>query len=155
MARPVASRLDRENPDCGQCGAPFYRNVKSPTTGYGIRSRDGMRICFACCGDNDRADMIRDGKATLYLIADRKSSAGYAVTNWPGSLRMPCFGASPFRHPWASRHTPGVSVDFVGPDRLMWHGRNCADHDIIHVKRYAAKAQRNFARHYPGLNLSV
>lgn len=132
---------DKGNPDCGQCGAPFCASGLG--AGYGIRASDHMRICYACCGDNDRRDMIETGRAVLYLTSTRKAErpAGslirhvvYEVTNWPGSLR---FKVQPgavrsFRHPFARN---AKIAYFTGPDGATWSAKNIGDSDIAHCRR--------------------
>lgn len=53
------------------------------TTGYGT-DKDGNKVCFACCGINDR-------KTLLDLLPGKKMHLYYSnnhVTNWPNTLSL-------------------------------------------------------------------
>lgn len=66
--------------DCGHLATP---TAISP--GYG-RTADGKTICFACCGENDKKQLLEIGKLSGYIS---KNDAGqWEFTNWPGSLRV-------------------------------------------------------------------
>jgi hypothetical protein len=111
------------------------------TTGYGVTA-DGKKHCYACCAAQDRAAMIRDGVATLYLVTrDVPASYGsgvsrqHFVTNWPGSLRFRTIGA-PVKAPrgggFGSQRTDAW---FRGPDGKVWHAVNRGDMDIARCRR--------------------
>lgn len=119
------ARLDKMNPDCGQCGAPFMASGFGK--GYGVRP-DGMRICYACCADNDRKDMVQYRRATLYLV---KRGAGHYVTNWPGTLSFPVTQVQRFRHPFARE---AWLAYFKGPDGKLWSAKNIGDSQIAHCR---------------------
>lgn len=136
--------MDRHNPDCGQCGGPFIRIGGAP--GYGTRP-DGVRVCYACCAENDERDMIATGKATLYLVktgrVDRMAMGldkpfVWEVSNWPGTWRRRTFGApQAFNHPF-TRHA--VIAYFAGPDGFVWSARNIGDSQIAHCRRLKERA---------------
>lgn len=119
--------------DCGH--PPTPQEVDSITTGYGT-GRDDKTACFACCAEIDRAAMIADGKAHLYLTGNR--AEGYKVSNWPGSL---AFVPSRFQEKQTNqgfgwRTKTRVDVWFAGPDGYEWHGYHASDwSSIISVRR--------------------
>jgi hypothetical protein len=109
------------------------------TPGYALE-RHGNLVCFACCADVDRDDMVRTGKAALYLV--RKDNPGHTgqapysvweVTNWPGSLRFACGTPRKGFHNMARTR---YDVWFTGPDGRDWHGVQYGDNTkIVHCKR--------------------
>ena len=148
MTQNRTERLDRENPDCGCCGGPFYPRHwpgGGGSPGYGVRP-DGTRICYECCADDDRKQMIEgDGRITLYLVETTKvdrMACGldkpkvWEITNWPGTLRLRCYGPpKSFHHPFA-RHA--VMAYFRGPDGKTWSAKNVGDNQIAHCRRLKA-----------------
>ena len=100
------------------------------TTGYG-EDASGRRRCYECCADADKASMIADGRATLYVSLKQGNRA---VTNWPRSLSFPClaFGVSPRAGGFGSQRTDAW---FIGPDGYIWHAVNRGDNDIARCKR--------------------
>lgn len=132
----IMANLDMGNPDCARCGGPFFRHASDMSTGYGRRPSDGARICVACCGDTDRADMVRDGKIYLYLT---KSDGEWAVTNWPGTLKFRPYYVTKYRHPFA--HGAGHIAYFTGPDGKRWSARNASpNHEIALCRRLKCAA---------------
>lgn len=81
-------------------------------TGYGTRHIDGRPYCYACCGELDKAAMRRGEKITLYLTVKTDRGANhcgntpgrydYELTNWPGTLRLPCH-VKPRKHNMAAK----------------------------------------------------
>ena len=126
--------------DCGHIASPT-----DCTPGYGY-DRQGKTFCFTCCGENDKAAMIADGYATLYLSFDsdqfidksvhyrriRFGSEGKGkVTNWPCTLSIPCH-ISVGRHNFA-RVRYDVWFRFDGS---LWHGVQYGDNtQLCHCKR--------------------
>jgi hypothetical protein len=106
------------------CGHPVSEHL-SITTGYGT-DKDGKKHCYECCAVRDKAAMIEDGKATLYLAKNE-------VTNWPGSLRFAVSYTRKGRHNIAgSRH----DVWFTGPDGKRWHGVQFGENtQLCHCRR--------------------
>lgn len=97
-------------------------------TSYGSK---GRKLCYACCGLRDRRAMIRDGRATLYLI----NPAGllWSVGNWPGTLDFPVRSKQKGRHNIAGTR---YDVWFNGPDGHVWHGVTYGDNtQLCHCKR--------------------
>ncbi len=96
-------------------------------TGYAIND-DGTKLCYACCGTIDRAELILKGTSKglpLYW-------AGRKVTNWPGTLS--------FEHTYSKRGKHNIGgmredVWFDGPDGYVWHGVVYGDSQILNAKR--------------------
>ncbi len=54
-------------------------------TGYAT-TRDGAKVCYACCGEMDRK-AVRDAKPGAFgAVAFYATDDGRKVSNWPGSL---------------------------------------------------------------------
>lgn len=86
-------------------------------TGY-ARGPSDEKICYQCCADIDRARMVREGKADLYL---REEGAGrYTVANWPGTLSFVVTRLRRGKH-----NSAGVVIHayFKGPDAHEWQAR--------------------------------
>lgn len=112
------------SPKVTRCACGHDATASGCTTGYGV-THDGFKRCFACCGDDDRKDMIETGKATLYLT--RGADKSWKVTNWPGTASWPC-SVSKGEHNLA-----GVRYDvrFIGPDKRVWAGTQYGDETQI------------------------
>lgn len=121
---------------CAACGEvkPVQTNGG---TGYGYGENDEI-VCYACCGERDKARMIETGKATLYFVP--VVGAGWNacnVTNWPGTLAFRG-GYSVGRHNIARKR---YDVTFNGPDGYVWHGVTYGDNtQICHCKRTKKRA---------------
>ena len=93
-------------------------------TGYGV-NREGEKICFACCGEQDKQAMREDGKATLYLSNNE-------ITNWPGTLRLRADYVRTGRHNIAGKRYD-VWFHF---ENQQWHGVQYGDNtNILHCKK--------------------
>ena len=137
---------------CARCGysGPFRVCGDGKTTGrlYAHR-QDGAILCDACCGESDREDMIRTGRAMLYLTmppaSEARSTYGLRdeflrfangalyLSNWPGTLRINLGAVKKGRH-----NIAGVRYDvwFDGPDGKEWHGVQYGDlTQICHCRR--------------------
>lgn len=111
-------------------------------TGYGA-DNSGRLICYACCGERDKRDMIKTGRATLYLTQPEHSGpslrldsygpSGHAqVTNWPGTMRLNAYVRRGFHNIARYRY----DAWFTGPDGKPWHGVTYGDNtQICHCKR--------------------
>lgn len=122
---------------CATCGATCVPS--GCTMGYGTDPTTGKKHCFACCGKREEAAMIATGCAVLYLesepIPDRPGSTRHRVTNWPGTLSIPC-QVRRGRHNIARVR---YDVWFKGPDGKPWHGVQYGDNtQICRCKRIAA-----------------
>lgn len=80
------------------------------TTGYGT-DNEGKKYCYACCAEQDREQMRKDGDITLYLHNGK-------VTNWPSSLVFVPYHERKGRHNIAGTRTD-VWFSFEG---TTWHG---------------------------------
>ena len=113
---------------CSKCKQEIIHNSDF-TTGYGV-NENGEKVCFACCGEVDKAHMIEHGKDTLYLS---KKEDHYYVCNWPDTLSFPV------KWMWKGRHnmaSVAYFVRFIGPDNKIWSGKQIGDNtQICHVKR--------------------
>jgi hypothetical protein len=134
---PRKTRLERTG--LCTCGHPPTPQAKdSCTTGYGYDSR-GRTYCWTCCATRDRAAMLKEGKAVLYLTAKGPSGIeDWTAGNWPGSLTFPVHHVKEGSHNW--RNVQRIDAWFVGPDGNTWHGINLGDSDILRCKRTQAKA---------------
>lgn len=102
---------------CHQCKAEKEKGTTESVdsgAGYGI-DKDGKKICYACCAVNDKKSMRETGKVKLYL--ENKASI-FAVTNWPGTLRIVCNGHRIGGHNMAGKRYD-VWFTFEG---TKWHG---------------------------------
>lgn len=97
-------------------------------TGYAYRSDDKL-VCYACCGQVDRQDMTRNGRAVMYLTHNPDR-----ITNWPGTLTFSA-EVRPMRHPFARE---AYLVRFRGPDGAEWSAKNIGDSQIAHCRRLKA-----------------
>ena len=101
------------------------------TTGYGL-SREGHKVCFACCAKRDKEDMDRTGEAVLYLVKSANRIT-YEVCNWPGTLRFAA-AVHKGRHNFA-----GVvyNIRFRDHNGRYWHGRCVGNNsEICRCRRY-------------------
>lgn len=116
------------------CGREFKTLASEYTTGYGT-DKDGTKHCFVCCGERDKEDMIKTGKATLYLDMSKKQ-----VTNWAASLIFPTFNIRKGQHNIARTQ---YNTWFVGPDQFVWHAVQYGENtQIAHCKRTKEKWTR-------------
>lgn len=122
---------------CSRCGITKPCQ-DSGETGY-AKTRRGALVCYGCCGDLDRRQMIRDGKACLYLnrpvFGDEKAPQEFTVSNWPGSLKLRAH-ARKSRHNW--RNVDRWDCWFTGPDGRQWYGVNLGDSQIVRCRRLKA-----------------
>jgi hypothetical protein len=123
---------------CDDCGQDKPRK-REGGTGY-ASTPDGRTVCYDCCAIRDKAEMIREGRATLYLsraVAVQSSPtdrAAWVVTNWPGTLRFVPRNVRRFNHPFAREAWVG---EFTGPDGKLWRFKNIGDSQIAHCRRSA------------------
>ena len=118
--------------DCGHEESPH----ESITSGYG-KDENGKTFCYACCAERDKAQMIRDGKTSLYLTHEafyplHGNYTDGTIQNWPNNLTFPC------RVKKGQHNIAGSRYDawFIGPDGNKWHGVQYGEWtQIIHCKR--------------------
>ena len=131
---------------CSVCGET-KTHKDSLTTGYGI-DKDDNKVCFACCGDQDRADMAAckaGDKFMLYLTHEPGTGGppwytGWHVTNWPGTLDIANVRNlySPHGHNWGLSRRDVWFQDHTGAD---WWGYKIGDNtDICHCMKLKAMA---------------
>jgi hypothetical protein len=131
---------------CGRCGEVLPVQTEGGT-GYAYETENGPPVCYACCGEIDRARMIETGRAVLYLTHNR-ASGNYSntfgqyvdgkVSNWPGTLNFPA-RVRIGRHNIAGRR---YDVWFNGPDGYEWHGVQYGDNSqLTHSKRTKTKSK--------------
>jgi hypothetical protein len=143
MASNATPRPDNGATSC-PCGAafPVHPPGHCGGTGYAIKP-DGVRVCYPCAAAAERADMIRDGRATLYLAngdgqpvnPSQRDPAAWKLGNWTGHLAFALSECQPYRHPFSHSRRGGIAFRFRGPDGAEWHGRHDADHQLVTVRR--------------------
>lgn len=108
---------------CSVCGLA-KTHESDVSTGYGT-DREGNKVCFACCAEQDKAYMRENGRITLYL-------SGNKVTNWPNTLELPTTYQRKGYHNIA-RTRVDVWFNFEG---AKWHGTQYGDNSqLCHCKR--------------------
>ena len=125
----TGDKLGTHSFTCRRCRKPKVHR-SSCTTGYALDSQK-RKICYACCGEQDKKYMIRHGRVDLYLTKDRKER--WQVTNWPGTLRFLPHSVAEGRHNLAGiRH----DVWFRDHTNRLWHGVQLGRwNDILRAKR--------------------
>jgi hypothetical protein len=126
---------------CARCSQDIAPPAEgSFAAGYGFNDR-GQKICYSCCGEIDREDMMRFGEIVLYLskFDDKEwealkvigkglsKSHRYKLSNWPGTLIIQPFHVHTSKGRGFGGTYPIEHVAFVGPDGYEWYGR-CAGH---------------------------
>lgn len=86
---------------CYKCKKVIDVPIGSLTTGYGINDK-GQKICFECCGEQDKQQLRDTGKFQGYFT-------GEYFTNWPGTLKLKIFNSVSSWHNFAGK---GGRVDF-------------------------------------------
>ena len=81
---------------CYICKKEIVRDVNRISTGYGI-DKDGNKVCFACCGDLDKKQLLETGKLYGYY------SGGY-FSNWPGTFKLLANYSKKSYHNFAGRN---------------------------------------------------
>lgn len=132
---------------CYRCGEHKPLKFDGAGTGYGVTTqhmvdhghvaRANEMVCYACAGETDRADMLADGRAVLYLTHEPIQGRAYPfadgrVTNWPGTLSIKC------RVKRGAHNVARYRYDawFTGPDGKPWHGVQYGDNtQILHCRR--------------------
>lgn len=113
---------------CHQCKQEITHESDF-STGYG-RDKDDNKICFACCGENDKKELLEmpiGGKTMLYL--DTKEMK---LTNWPGTLQIKLHNIRKGRHNIAGRR---YDIWFQYGQN-QFHGTQYGDMtQICHIKR--------------------
>ena len=123
------------------------------SAGYAIYRQGDVEetLCFDCAAEQSKQDLIEDGstkRVTLYLtiaeplpgddsfVSSRDRSRVVTVTDWPGRLRFKVIRHWTGQHNWYyMRHLPIHFVHFIGPDGLVWSGKNIGDNEVLRAKR--------------------
>lgn len=131
------------------------------TTGYGVNS-DDQKVCFVCCGVTDREDMIKTGRAIMYITGDHDSfnpqERGVRfipkkITNWPETLSFDVLSWSRGSHNWG---IPRYDVWFKGPDDQVWYGVHMGNWtQLIHCRRTKHTGYAGVVANYHGLALAM
>lgn len=103
-------------------------------TGYGTDS-GGRKHCYQCCGEREKARMLKTGRATLYLAREQPNPQGlpvWYVTDWPGTLRFRAYVQKGAHNIARTRY----DAWFTGPDGKQWHAVTFGDDtQIAHARR--------------------
>lgn len=123
------------------------------SAGYAIYRHGDVEetLCFDCAAVQSKQDLIEDGstkRVTLYLtiaeplpgddsfISSRDSSQVVTVTDWSGRLRFKVIRHWTGQHNWYyMNHLPVHFAWFIGPDGLIWSGKNIGDNEVLRAKR--------------------
>ena len=67
---------------CTCCGE-MKVNESEFSTGYGV-DNSGFKVCFECCGKNDRLHLInmKQGEKVVFYFSKGQ------ITNWPSTLKI-------------------------------------------------------------------
>ncbi len=119
---------------CGDAEPVNKPDFPLPPLKRGEQVERSKALCYPCCGKNDEAAMIRDGRAVLYLVSRSPARVEWHVTNWPGTLDLE---TTERRY---SKHGGGfgaqrTDVWFTGPDGKPWHGVNQGDNQVLRCRR--------------------
>ena len=143
----LAKKIDPNNPNkrpthfkCSQCGEIKYViDSEGCGTGYAC-NEDKSLICYNCCGENDKKEMLEKGKITLYISGPSQEgslSPYYKISNWPGTLSFKAPGFHIFKNNWGYKC---IDAWFKGPDGFIWYGRHTGkSHGLINVRRTKQK----------------
>lgn len=123
---------------CKKCGKVC--NHEEPFTGYGVY--DGQTYCYDCCGIIERAALLEEGKAVLYLTLDQEpqlyNKRGWyypksaKLSNWPGTFSISIHAIKVGGHNITGRRFD-VWFKFYGS---QWHGVQYGDNtQLCHVRR--------------------
>ena len=113
---------------CSICKKIIIKEKDSITAGYGT-NRQGQKMCYFCCAENDKERMRNCGQITLYLT---RVDTIPRITNWPASLIFDKITISRGRHNWGL-----IRYDcwFIFED-YYWHGIRYGDNtELVHCKR--------------------
>jgi hypothetical protein len=76
------------------------------STGYGVTD-NGQKLCFDCCGEQDKNRLIETGKLPGYFTKDKDGRDIF--TNWPGTFVLPVYF---FRKSWHNFAGKNGRTDF-------------------------------------------
>lgn len=117
--------------NCSVCKQDVKEPENTCGSGYAL-TKDNEKVCYICCGVEDRNYMINEDKICLYLDTTKRQ-----VTNWPNSLHFGLMNIRIGKHNIARKR---YDVYFVGPDNYVWHGVTYGDNtQLCHCKRTKEK----------------
>jgi hypothetical protein len=120
--------LEENNFHCDICDRDIKHISGSTTTGY-VKYGD-KTVCYVCYGRTEIDNMLKTGKATLYLTNIKDKN--YSITNWPGSFNLPVKRLSVGKHNIAGKR---YDVWFSLHD-TEWHGVTYGDNtQLCHCKQ--------------------
>ena len=126
---------------CSICKQTKSPEPNSCGWGYLPSSHDTReKVCYACCGEHDKASMRDTGKAVLYLTHESfnhglpgkyRDWTDGTITNWPGTLKLPC------RVKRGSHNIARIRYDaWFKFEGKQWHGTSYGDNtQIIRCKQ--------------------
>ncbi len=136
---------------CAQCGETRELNTGGNGCGTGYaregRGPDARFICYPCATENERRDLIEQGRGVLYLVATDEpakcqgvGAKVWTLQNWTGGLKIRTYGAPRVgSHNLAGRRYD-VWFRFEGAE---WHGVQYGDHtQICRVRRLKPVARK-------------
>ena len=131
-----ASRVRHDIPGlffrCRDCG--IAKPVPSGTCGTGYastgRTKRARLVCYGCCAIQDKKEMRRKGKLTLYL--SERNGGQWEVSNWPGTLRFPAYCKESW-HNFAGKD--GRRDAWFWMDGKLWHAVSIGDNQVARCKR--------------------
>ena len=115
--------------DLTKCDCGHMAESDGFSTGYGI-DKDGKKICFACCGEQDKQTLIETGKLSGYFSKDEK---GHYFGNWPGSFKIRVYSVRYSWHNFAGRN--GRRDFWLTYNGENYHGVNIGDQECATIKR--------------------
>ena len=119
------------------------------TTGYGVQ--DGLKHCFACCGEfdkDDMAEMVPGDKVYLYLTMEKDDNGIGCehVTNWPGTLKFMVLNSRQGKHNWGLNRYDVWFKDHAGG---RWHGVTIGDMtQICHCRKLKHRFAWDWVEYY-------
>lgn len=119
--------------NCPKCGALVEPGKVD--TGWCYKVEDGKqtRVCYECTAKLERTEMLKEGRATLYLT--KSGLTRHEVTNYTGLNRFRVHRVRTSRHNIAGERT---DVWFRGPENTLWWGVQYGHNtQIVRCKRIA------------------
>jgi hypothetical protein len=114
--------------DCGHPPTP----TSGIGTGYATDNED-KTYCYACCAENDKEFMRKEGRIYLYVSYKDKKPA--QVINWPGTLRIDLKRHKYGKHSAFGVYTTRIDVwfEFEGE---QWYGvaKGCSN-DVCRCRK--------------------
>ena len=113
--------------NCSICGKEMFSDGLG--TGYGTNEK-GEKLCYSCCGEQDKKYLIENGKLSGYLSRDEN---GFYFGNWPGSFKIRVYGVRYSWHNFAGKNgRRDFWLSYAGEN---YHGVNIGDNECATIKR--------------------